>query len=234
MGDTQCKGVTGGDEKGLPDEGHTPLVEALHERLTEQGYGAAVLPALRGHERVLPRITSFSYEEAREELTVFEATLGRIEYEMAKLDFGVRVRVDIPKRGKPVATRQRNFEIGPPVRFWYRQLKGRGRVFLPNDEIRRFISESSVKREQKSGVGVAFSIKRAAWIAFLIPYSDRKLAAGFVKQHASKERIPLTQSDVHGGGAAWLLRGKQKQPLRLARFLKRVWSEYQADEPTGV
>jgi len=119
--------------------------EALDElalRLEQQGYlsRGSPLPRLRASERFAPRLSEYrKAAAASEELDVLNATLGRMEFQMAKLEYGVAVHVTAKKRNKVHVTRRRTVYLGRPKRVLGQPLRSVGRCFLPNEEIARFV-----------------------------------------------------------------------------------------------
>lgn len=77
--------ILGLREGGLSNE----AVDELSLRLESQGFvsGASPLPRLRAAERLAPRLAEYAEQaELAEEMDVLAATLGRLEYQMAKVE----------------------------------------------------------------------------------------------------------------------------------------------------
>jgi hypothetical protein len=209
-------------------------VDELSRRLEEQGFVSrgSPLPRLRAAERLAPKLMEFDRDSNKlEEVEVLSATLGRLEYQMAKLDFGVTVHVTAKKRNKFQTSRKRTLYVGKPVKVLGQPVKSIGRKFLPNDTIQAFIDTAKKTSGQEAGVGIAFSISRGGWVAFIKPLRGRPLPAGFIPGLASGDR-----EVVQGGGIqGWLLKGRQKQPESTARFLVRAWANYmESTIPAGA
>jgi hypothetical protein len=212
----------------LPEKDkENPIVQQLSRRLSEQGYVsyADAIPRLRRQERLLSRIADLAGSDAPDDdLSVLEATLGRMEYQMAKKGFGVSVHVTVKGRQRRTLVRQRTIKLGTPLSVFGTGIRTLGRTFLPNGDIRAFEQASIRTRKQESGVGIAFSVHSRGWVAYIRNRRGSPLPDGFVESFSSNDREPLDFSveGVHG----WLLKGRQKQPEVTARFLERVWSTY--------
>lgn len=200
-------------------------VEELWRRLEAQGFVSrgSPLPRLRAAERFAPKLMDFAKSStAHEDLEVLNATLGRLEYQMAQEGFGVTVHVTAKKRKRFDASRKRSITVGKPIKVLGQTLKSPGRAFLPNETIKAFKDGAKKTGGQEAGVGIAFSIARGGWIAFIKPMRGRPLPESFVADLASRDREALGSDGVHG----WLLKGRQKQPESTARFLVRAWGKY--------
>ena len=211
------------------DEGDVtgPGTSELLELLGEQGYVSerSVLPRLRSQEKILSKLSDVMKADSEEDdMEVLQATLGRMEYEMAKLGYGVTIHVTAGKRGKKTVTRQRQVRVGKPLTVLDTAIKGIGRAFLPNETIRVFHSDSKKTRKQTEGVGLAFSVHQRAWVAYIKPRRGHLLPKDFLTRHQTRERVPLNREveGIHG----WYLKGSQKQPRRTAAFLDRAWIDY--------
>ena len=200
-------------------------VRKLRRRLEEQGFVSrgSPLPRLRAAERLAPRLVDFATRSKDlEELEILSATLGRMEYQMAKLDFGVTVHITKKKRNKIQVSRKRSINVGRPIKVLGHSVYAVGRAFLPTETIQQFIDAAKKTGGQEAGVGIAFSPTRGAWLAFIKPLRGHPLPDGFVEGLASGSRESATDEGIHG----WLLKGRQKQPESTARFLKRAWETY--------
>jgi hypothetical protein len=200
-------------------------VDELSRRLEEQGFVSrgSALPRLLAAEKFAPKLIEFANRsKEQEELEILNATLGRLEYEMAKQDYGVTVRVTAKKRNRVQVNRKRTLNIGRPVKILGQSLKGVGRAFLPNSEIQNFVQAATKTSAQEAGVGIALSVRYGGWVAFIKPLRGRPLPRDFVKQLASGDREVALKDGVQ----AWLLKGRQKQPESTARFLVRAWTKY--------
>lgn len=211
------------------DEHNNPLVKQLTDCLSEQGYVSHKdsLPRLRQQEKLLSRILEFSESPDTEgDMLVLDATLGRLEYQMAKLDFGVAVHVTLKSRKKTIS-RQRAVKLGRHMSVFGLKLKSIGRTFLPNDEIRVYGNEAKTSKGQKYGVGIGYSVMERGWIAYIIPRKGHPIEDGFVSSRATGSRVEIDHatSGIHG----WLLKGKDKQPEKVARFLRSTWRDYCED-----
>ena len=200
-------------------------VDELWRRLEEQGFvtRGSPLPRLRAGERFAPRLVEFAAAtNDQEELEVLSATLGRLEYQMAKLDFGVSVHVTVKKRNKIQVNRRRTIYLGKSVKLLGQSVRAVGRAFLPTMIIQSFVDTAKKTGGQDAGVGIAFSLTKGAWVAFIKPLRGRPLPPGFAAEFASRDRDPLKGDGLDG----WVLKGRQKQPESTARFLVRAWGDY--------
>jgi hypothetical protein len=207
--------------------GDNPSTTILLELLKDQGYVSqrSTMPRLRGQEKVFSRLSEVTLTDSdQDEMDVLQATLGRMEYEMAMLDYGVTVHVSVGKRNKKSVTRQRLVKVGRPMNVLGTQIRGRGRVFLPNDAIRRFHDESRRTRKQNEGVGLAYSIHKRSWVAYIKPLKAQSFPDGFIESLCTGERVQLDRAVE--GLDGWYLLGSQKQPRKAAAFLDRAWKEY--------
>ncbi len=203
-----------------------PHIDELSRILSEQGYVSfsTALPQLKSQERMLKQLVdTIKSDKLNDEMEVLEATLGRMEFQMAKLNYSVAVRVRVKGR-KKVPIRQRSLKIGKPIRVLGVNIRSIGRAFLPNNTIKDFIESSQKSRNQESGVGIAYSAFNRAWVAFIRPYRGKAIPRGFIEKYATREREILDhkQEGIHG----WLLKGRQKHPQSTARFLNRIWDDY--------
>lgn len=208
-----------------------PHCDQLMRLLASQGYMShgSTLPRLKTQEKLLSRLSEADSQAAGgEDLEVLEAALGRMEYQMAKLGFGVPVHVTVKGR-KRQSSRIRTTKVGHPLVVFGQNIKGVGRMFVPNPEARAFDAGSKRTAKQDYGVGIAFSVRQRAWIAFIKPQKGHPLTPGFTSQRSTKDRPVLshTAEGVYG----WLLKGCEKQPAKTARFLAKTWNEYRGEVP---
>ena len=208
---------------------HSPNVKNLAQLLAEQGYVSQemALPTLREQARTLGALGVVNLDRRvalDNEMEILETTLGRIEYQMAKLNFGLPIQVNVKGRRKKSVSKQRAFRLGHSVKVLGTNARSVARLFVPNDEIEYFYSNAKKTSKQNSGVGLAFSIHSRGWIAVIKPIKQKPLPPDFVQFHRSSERIPIDYKDegMHG----WVLKGTQKQPAKAARFLARAWNDY--------
>lgn len=213
--------------ENLPGDDHdNPLVKQLANCLSEQGYVSYkdALPRLRQQEKLLGRILEISeLSDTEDDMLVLDATLGRVEYQMAKMDYGVTVHITIRARKKSIS-RHRAVKLGKPISIFGTNLKSIGRSFLPNSDIREFEKKTKVTRGQKTGVGIAYSVHERSWVAYIVPEKDKPLPEKFIAEYATRNRIPMDFNSI--GIHGWVLKGKDKQPEKAARFLTGIWQCY--------
>lgn len=200
----------------------------LSNLLSELGYISinSALPNLKTYQKVLTNLLDILNDTSiKSEMEVLEIILNRVEYEMWKLDYGVTIRLTKPKTGRKLVTKRRRRINLKSFDLFGGKIYTIGRAFQPNANIQLFQQRQKQPKSQQAGVGIAYSIPSRSWVAFIQPTREFPISQTFVRELSSKSRI-IVDKKIEGFDG-WILKGNQKRPQVVARFLKRVWESYE-------
>lgn len=207
-------------------EEEQPNLRYLSKMLSELGYVSAdsALPALRTHQKILSQIMHLLTDDSvASEMEVLTTTLSRVEYEMGKLGYGVEIR--LTKSGRKLTVKRQRIRKLKSFDLFGGKIYTLGRAFLPLSVIQTIQTSQKSAKRQDASVGIAYSIPSRSWVAFILPKRGHPLPNSFIDQLATRNRIPIDPKVE--GFVGWLLKGDQKRPRVVARFLKRVWEAYE-------